>query len=120
MSACRVSNDGCPGVVEAWVTRECLKNVAGCKSHVLKSSWPPAARVADPSILYVARDYSFTGEGGAKMPNVRQIINRLPESTVDNEEQRERSLTLRKPEFSELARIIAITDPLVEKRRRLI
>jgi hypothetical protein len=54
------------------------------------------------------------------MPNVRQIINRLPESTVDNEEQRERSLTLRKPEFSELARIIAITDPLVEKRRRLI
>ena len=45
------------------------------------------------------------------MPDMQQIITGLPETAMDNEEQRERSLTAGKTKLSELTRITAITDP---------
>ena len=47
---------------------------------------------------------------------MRQVINGLPESTVDNEEQRKRSFAVGKPKFCELTRIIAIADPYIKRR----
>ena len=45
------------------------------------------------------------------MSYVRQVITGLPEPTMHNEEQRERSLTAGKTKLSELTRITAILDP---------
>ncbi len=70
MTTSRMSNDGCPGVVEARVGRRCLENVAGCEADILKGSRPAPAGFADPPVFYVARDYSSGGEGGAEMANV--------------------------------------------------
>ena len=86
MTTGRMPNDGCSGLVEARILREFLENVASCETDVLKSSRPAATWVADPPVFYVARDYSFIREGGTKMPDVRQIITGLPETTMDNEE----------------------------------
>ena len=116
MTAGRMAYDCRPGSIEARVLRHRLENVASCESNVLKSSRPTTARVADSLVLYVARDYSLGSEGGAEMPNMRQVIDGPPETTMNNKEQRERSLTIGKPKLSELARIIAIADPHVETR----
>jgi hypothetical protein len=102
--------------VETWVRRHCLNNVASSEVDVLKSSRPTTTWVADPSVFYIARDYSLRGEGGTEMPDVRQVVNGLPETAVDNEEQREGSLTVGKSKLSELTRIIAIADPHIERR----
>ena|SRR2546422_1389485 len=116
MATGRVANYGCPGPVEARVGRRCLEHVACCEADVLKGSRPATAGVADPPVFYIACDYSFSGEGGAEMPDVRQVISGLPETAMDNEEQRKRSFAIGKPELGELARIIAIANPNVEKR----
>src|SRR5260370_19687953 len=107
---------GCTDVVEAGIVRHFLENVAGCETDVLKGSWPAAAGVADPSVFEVACDNSLRSEGGAEMPNVGQVILGLPETSVDNEEQRERSFALGKPKLSELTRIVAVMGPQVERR----
>jgi len=60
-----VAKDGCSGVVEALVGRCCLNDVVGCEGNVLEGSGPAPARVTDPPVFDVARDYSFRGEGGA-------------------------------------------------------
>jgi len=46
---------------------------------------------------------------------MRQVINGLPESAVDNEEQREGSHTVGKSNLSELTWITAVRDPQVER-----
>lgn len=116
MSSGRMAKDGCPGVIKAGVGRCCLDDVASCEADVLKGPRPTAARVANPPIFYVARDYSLGGEGGAEMPDVRQIILGLPKATMDNEEEGERAFTIGKPKLGELIGIIAIRDPRVENR----
>ncbi len=93
-----------------------MENVPGCETDVLKGSWPATAGVADPSVFQVARDNSLRSEGGAEMPNVGQVILGLPETPVDNEEQGERSFAVGKPKLGELTRIVAVTDPQVERR----
>jgi hypothetical protein len=50
------------------------------------------------------------------MPDMREVILGSPETAMDNEEQRERSFTVRKSELGELVGIIAISDPQVESR----
>jgi hypothetical protein len=50
------------------------------------------------------------------MPDMQQIITGLPETTMDNEEQRKRSFAVGKPKFGELTGIIAIADPYIERR----
>ncbi len=92
MAACGMANYSSSGEVEPRVRRHCLKNIAGRQADVLKGSRPTTARVAYPPILYVARDYSLRCQGGAEMSYVRQVITGLPEATMDNEEQWERSL----------------------------
>jgi hypothetical protein len=93
-----------------------LENVASCETDVQKSSRPTTARVANPSVFYAGRDYSFVGEGGAEMSYVRQVVCGLPETTMDNEEQGKRSFTIGKPKIRELTRISAVGDPQVERR----
>jgi hypothetical protein len=93
-----------------------LDDVAGCEADVLKGSRPAAAKVANPPVFDVARDYPLGGEGGAEMPDMREVILGSPETAMDNEEQRERSFTVRKSELGELVGIIAISDPQVESR----
>ncbi len=66
--------------------------------------------------FYVARDYSFVSESGAEMSNMRQVVDGLPETTVDNKEQRERSLTVGKTKLSELIGIGTIADLHIERR----
>jgi hypothetical protein len=60
-----VAKNGCPGMVEAQVGRFCLNDIVGCEANVLEGSGPAPARVTDPPVFDVARDYSFGGEGGA-------------------------------------------------------
>src|SRR2546428_1200933 len=117
MATGRVANYGCPGPVEARVGRRCLEHVACCEADVLKGSRPATAGVADPPVFYIACDYSFSGEGGAEMPDVRQVISGLPETAMDDEKQRERSIALGKSKFSELVRVTAVANSHVEKRR---
>jgi len=93
-----------------------LENVVSCETDVLKGSWPAAAGIANPPVFYVARDYSFASEGSAETSNMRQVIDGLPETTVDNKEQRERSLTVRKSKLSELIGIGTIADLHIERR----
>ena len=116
MTTGRMANDRRPKGIEARVLFHRLENVAGCETDVLKGSRPTATGIPDPPVLYVAGDYSLGGEGGAEMPNMRQFIDRLPETTVDNKEHRERSLTLRKSKLSELIWVSAIRSPYIEKR----
>src|SRR6266852_2453461 len=116
MTAGRMTNDRCPGSIEARVLGHDLENVASRETDVLKGSRPAATGIADPPVFYVARDYSFGSEGGAEMPNMRQVINRLPETTMDNKEQRERSLTVRKSKLSELIGIGTIANLHIERR----
>jgi len=116
MSSGRMAKDSCPGVVEAQVGRCCLDDVTGREADVLKGSRPTAAEVANPPVFDAARDHSLGGEGGAEMPDVRQIITRLPETAMNNEEQRKRSFTVGKPKLGELTGIIAIADPYIERR----
>jgi hypothetical protein len=108
--------DRCPGSIEARVLRYRLENVVSCETDVLKGSWPAAAGIANPPVFYVARDYSFVSEGGAEMSNMRQVVDGLPETTVDNKEQRERSLTVGKSKLSELIGIGSIADLHIERR----
>jgi len=49
------------------------------------------------------------------MPCVRQVITGLPEATMDNEEQWERSLAAGKSKFRKLTIVITIADPCVER-----
>lgn len=114
MTAGRMPKDGRSGVVEARVRRCRLHNVAGCEADVLKGSRPAAPWVADPPVFYVARDHSFGGEGGAEMTDMRQVVHGLPETTMNYEEHRERSLTFRKSKLSELIWVIPISDPFIE------
>jgi hypothetical protein len=116
MTPGRMPYDSCPGMVEAWIIGKILENVVSCETDVLKRSGPAAARVSDPAVLYVARDYSLGSEGGAEMFNVRQVIKGLPETTMDNKEHREWSLTVGKPKLSKLIGIIAIAGPHVERK----
>src|SRR5216684_2288362 len=109
--------DRCTGSIEARVLRHRLENVVSCETDVLKGSWPAAAGIANPPVFYVARDYSFASEGSAETSNMRQVIDGLPETTVDNKEQRERSLSVGKPKLNELIRINAVADARVERRR---
>ena len=51
------------------------------------------------------------------MSYMRQVITGLPEATMDNEEQWERSLAAGKSKFRKLTIIIAVTDPCVERWR---
>ena len=81
----------------------------------MKSSRPAATRVSDSPVLYVARDDSRRCEGGAEVSDMRQVINGLPESAVDNEEQRGGSHTVGKSKLSELTWITAVRDPQVER-----
>jgi hypothetical protein len=111
MASGGMAYDGCPNMVEAWIVRHFLENVASCETDVLESSRPTATRVADSPVLYVACDYSLGGEGGAEMADMRQVIASLPETAVDNEEQRERSFAFRKSKLSELSRVIAVIQP---------
>jgi hypothetical protein len=111
-----MANYGCPSQVETWVRLHCLENGASSEVDVQKSSRPPASRVADPPVFEVARDYSSRGEGSAEMRDMQQIITGLPETTMDNEEQRKRSFAVGKPKLGELTRIIAIADPFIERR----
>jgi len=115
MAACRMADDGCPSLVKPRIGRHCLENVATCETDVLKGSRPPDSMVADPPVLYVARDDSRRREGGAEVSGMRQVINGLPESAVDNEEQREGSHTVGKSNLSELTWITAVRDPQVER-----
>ena len=101
-------------MVEAWVRRCCLDNFAGCEADVLKGSRPAPSRVSDPSVFYVTCDNSFGGESGAEMTDVRQVVDGLPETTMDDKEDREGSLAFRKSKLSELIWGIAIADPFVE------
>src|SRR2546427_12862086 len=116
MTTGRMSNDRCPRLVEAWINGQILENVASGEANVVKSSGSTTARVSDPPVFYVGGDNSRRCEGGAEMADVREVILGLPETAVDNEEQWKRSFALGKPELSELARIIAIANPNVEKR----
>jgi hypothetical protein len=50
------------------------------------------------------------------MPDMRQVVDGLPETTVDNKEQRERSLTVGKSKLSELIGIGTIADLHIERR----
>src|SRR5437660_1060276 len=59
MAAGRMANYSSSCEIEPRVRRHCLKNIAGCQADVLKGSRPTTAGVADPPILYVARDYSL-------------------------------------------------------------
>ncbi len=88
-----------------------------CETDVLKGSWPTATGITNPPVFYVARDYSLVSEGSAETSNMRQVIDGLPETTVDNKEERERSLALGKPKLNELIRINAVADARVERRR---
>ncbi len=108
--------DRCTGSIEARVLRHRLENVVSCETDVLKGSWPAAAGIANPPVFYVARDYSFASEGSAETSNMRQVIDGLPETTVDNKEQRERSLAVGKPKLSELIGIGTIADLRIERR----
>ena len=49
------------------------------------------------------------------MSYVRQVITGLPEATMDNEEQWERSLAAGKSKFRKLTIVITIADPYVER-----
>src|SRR6266852_6665761 len=108
--------DRCPGSIEARVLRHRLENVVSCETDVLKGSWPAAAGIANPPVFYVARDYSFASEGSAETSNMRQVIDGLPETTVDNKEQRERSLAVGKSKLSELIGIGTIAALHIERR----
>jgi hypothetical protein len=111
-----MANYGCPSQVETWVRVHCLENVASSEVDIQKSSRPTTTPVADPPVFYAARDYSSRGEGSAEMPDMQQIITGLPETTMDNEEQRKWSFAVGKPKLGELTRIIAIPDPYIERR----
>jgi len=50
------------------------------------------------------------------MPDMQQIITGLPETTMNNKEQRKRSFAVGKPELGKLTRIIVIADPYIERR----
>jgi hypothetical protein len=50
------------------------------------------------------------------MPDMRQVITGLPETTMDNEEQWEWSLTFGKPKLRELIGIGAVGNMRVERR----
>ncbi len=117
MTAGRVANDGCPGLVEARIILHFLENAASCEADVQKSSRPTTTRVANPSVFYVASDYAFRSEGVAEMSDVRQVIGRLPETTMHNKEKRERSAAVGKPKLNELTGVTAITGPSVKRRR---
>ena len=111
-----MADDRRPGSIEARVLRHRLENVASCETDVLKGSRPTATGIANPPVFYVARDYSFVSESGAEMSNMRQVVDGLPETTVDNKEQRERSLTVGKTKLSELIGIGTIADLHIERR----
>ena len=49
------------------------------------------------------------------MSYMRQVITGLPEATMDNEEQWERSLAAGKSKFRKLTIVITIADPYVER-----
>src|SRR6266571_6314520 len=49
------------------------------------------------------------------MSYVRQVVTGLPETTMDNEEQWERSLAAGKSQVRKLTMVIAIADPYVER-----
>src|SRR6267143_6993645 len=110
MTAGRMANDRCPGSIEARVLGHRLENAVSCETDVLKGSRPTATGIANPPVFYVARDYSFVSEGSAETSNMRQVVDGLPETTVDNEEERETSLTVGKPKLNELIRINAVAD----------
>ncbi len=93
-----------------------LENIASREADVLKSSWPATTWASDSPILYAACDDSRRREGGAEVSNMRQVINGLPESTVENEEQWEGSFTVGKSKFGELTWVTAVRDPQVERR----
>ncbi len=50
------------------------------------------------------------------MPDMQQIITGLPETAMDNKEQRKRSFAVGKPKLCKLTRIIAIADPYIKRR----
>ncbi len=68
---------------------------------MLVMSWkvpgPAAVGVSETPVFEVARDCSLAGRAGAESANVLQIIGGLPETTMNHEEEREGSLTLRVP-----------------------
>ncbi len=49
------------------------------------------------------------------MSYMREVITGLPETTMDNEEQWERSLAAGKSQVRKLTIVIAIADPYVER-----
>src|SRR5260370_32790891 len=112
-----MANYRCPRSIEARVLRHRFENAVSCETDVLKGSWPAAAGIANPPVFYVARDYSFVREGSAQTSNMQQVIDGLPETTVDNKEQRERALANRKPKLNELININSVPDARVERRR---
>ncbi len=116
MSSGRMAKDSCPGVVEAQVGRCCLDDVTGREADVLKGSRPTAAEVANSPVFNAARDHSLGGEGGAEMPDMRQIITRLPESAMNNEEEGKRSFAGGITKLCELTRIFAVGGSHVVRR----
>jgi hypothetical protein len=86
MTAGGMADDRCPGRIEARILGHCLENVASCETDVLKGSWPTSTEITNSTVFYVARDYSLASEGDAEMSNMRQVINGLPEATMDNKE----------------------------------
>ena len=64
------------------------------EANIQKRSRPAAARISEPSVFEVAGDDSFAGKGSADVANVRQVIRGLPETAMNYEQQRERSLAI--------------------------
>ena len=116
MSSSRMAKNCCPGVVEARFGRCRLTDVTSREADVLKCSRPTAAGVSNPPVFDIARDYSFGGEGGAEMTDVRQVKARLPETTMDNKENGERTLALWEAKLSELLGVTAVRHLDVEGR----
>lgn len=88
------------------------------ETDILKGSRPSTTRVAEPSVFEVAGDDSLSGERSAKIANVRQVIFGPPETTMDHEQERERSPPVRETQLSKVLRSLAIPDTFVEARWR--
>jgi hypothetical protein len=88
------------------------------QANVLKSSGPAATGVSQPSIFKIAGDDSLASEGSAERANVLQVIDRLPETTMDYEQEWKGSSARREAQLSEMLRSQAVLDSIIEIWRR--
>jgi len=87
-------------------------------ANVSEGVGPGSSFVANAAILKVGGGDAFAGERGAELAGVVEVVLGAPEASVNIDDCRMRSLSLRKTKVSELIWIGAVGDAGVSGRRR--